>query len=399
MNKSLLSIALSIVSANAFATAAPDAPVSSTYHCFVPQYSVTQPTHTLSLWGSTTFAHVGFSKNNGGIATSLILGDSTNTHVQVLESRSGAGAAWQFSNGGYLGTNNRTDFDHTTLNPLINQGGGNARGYQWSIGVDLRSTATSVNQADWAQAYTDTVARYAPDLYPGQDKAVTVGTSPCEPYHEVTNPLLMFDLNSMDAYASTVQTSAGTATRLDWHFSQKSLFHHVIGTWDEFGTGHGFYLNRATARAYNLKMYLVRPDLTAPDAVIEVSPQDDFRLSAQDEWIVDIWAGPTHMINRDRFSHVAFIWTLPTGKKVGFAAPYKHGGVFRLEKTIYCTNPDDDQCGSISVGVGFPTYAAGSSTPMPFTYVSFPTDQIRRTSAVFWFGDFDQLTDIIVRDR
>ncbi len=399
MNKTLLLITVSLASTNAFATAAPNAPVSNALRCGIPQNSVVLPTHNLSLWGSSTFAHIGFSKDSGGIATSLILGDSTNTYVQVLESRSGAGAAWQFSAGGYLGTNNRTNFDQTTLNPLINQGGGNAKGYQWSIGVDLRSTATSINQADWAPAYTDTVARYAPPLFPGSTTAVTVGTSPCEPFHETTNPLLMFDQNSMDAYTSTVATSAGVATRLDWHFYQKSIFHNVIGTWDEFSTGHGLYLNRATARAYNLKMYFVRPDLNTPDAVIEVSPQNDFRLSAQDEWIAGNWAGPTHMIAGGRFSHVAFIWTLPTGKRVGFAVPYKNGGGFRLEKTTYCANPDDDQCGSISFGVTFPTYEVNSSTPLPFTYVSFPTGQIRRTSAVFWFGDFDQLTDIIIRDR
>ena len=328
---------------------------SSVLTCDYPWSAVPPETHGFSLNGNPVKVNLGYTSDFGGIGTKLELINSGSPHpINIIEARSGAGAAWQYTGMVY------TDSGEDLLN---NQASGNGAGYQWGYSNDLQinidGNTTSLTSSNWAKNPADT--------FDG------VPQFPC------VDPLTVptFDEGRPSVVSKTTPVSNGSVIEIESTYSLRSLTNQY---WKFYVPVHAFYLNRRTARDANLRMYII-----GRSSWIEgpIYPFDPFSIDHANKVTNPSWVYPTWQISSDT-KYTLFVWNI-FGLDIGILidSPY-FGPDIRLEANPYCQDIYNDACGAI----------AFFSKENIVEYASFPKDQTRSYSFHYTIGTIPQLQEI-----
>ncbi len=330
-------------------------PASPKLTCDYSFAAIPPVTKTIARSGSAAGVRIGFSEDFGAIATSFELVNPANgASVNVLESRSGAGSAWQY-------TGQATAYDGGGA--LINQAAGNSLGSQWGyqsvLNVNTSATGVTASAANWVPNPSDTL---------NGD-----GTSPCASQY----PPAVFDLGKPSMSVSDIATSLGTALNITSTYTLQSTIDQY---WKMYVPGEAIYMNRQVARDANLRMYILGPGWTEGP----IRPYYDNFTIAHATYVRPVPQWGVWMITAD-VQYTAFVWNVG-GKDVGVVLPGAKGSQ-RLVNNTYCSNEADYSCGSMDYG--FWEQLDQSS--------SYPNGAIRSYSFGYLVGSVPQLEAIIGR--
>ena len=171
--------------------------------------------------------------NFGGIGTGIAFTNpANNASANIIQTASGAGAAWQTSY-----------FVHDTANDrliVFNQAAGNDVGYQWGYS----NAVANLTETGWNPIWSD---HYHP-TFSKTGFASQVGTSPClgTGYH--------FDDGRGSIIATPIETPYGNVTHVTNAYQLKS---NTNQSWGFVGVDQSLYLNGVVAVQSNLQVILV----------------------------------------------------------------------------------------------------------------------------------------------
>lgn len=337
--------------ASAHAAPASNAPTSTTLTCNYPMWNNPGVSDRISNTGTSVKVDIGVNRNLGGVGAELTLTNRANPNpVNILEARSAGGAGWQF-----------TSFLHTyDGNQLIfNQAAGNSIGSQWGYAQSFVNGGSYLNATNWAPNYSDT--------FNG------VGQSPCAP----TARTVVFDDGALDIGTGLFSSAYGSGISVTHAYSLRS---RVNQYWQMYMPLHALYLNRAIARAGSMRFYIIG---NTGWRYGPVYPFNDFTLPSTYASSGPDGLGNTSWQITTSASRVVMVWNI-WGQDVGISIPLVNGGTLRLAKTIYCTNPASDSCGSIDWQT--------NSRWVP--NASFPAGSVRQYSYTYYFGTLQQLAAV-----
>ena len=299
--------------------------------------------------GSDVTSVVGMSSEIAGIGSrfQLVNNDYPTSYVDILETRSGAGAAWQNSSLIY------TEDAGIIVN---NQSAGNSVGYQWGFGNYLSSDGQSIQSKQWDPIWSDHI-----------HDVPKSGTSPC------LDTGYQFDVGKPDIFGYKVSTSYGDAIAWVYTYTYKS---QVDQYWSNWAVEQALYLDRGVARDSNLRLYLVSNSSKQGPLYI----YDTFSIPGA---ICEQYTNGSYC-NAGAYDYAVLVWNV-YGLDIGVAIPnLKYGTSVVLEKKPYCSDVNNDLCGNIS----FHTWAARENN------FSFPKDSIKSVSTSYYVGTLDQLEDL-----
>lgn len=340
------------------------APIGSQLTCSFPIAAVPPTTHSLQLSGTSAGLFLGVSAPFGGIGTSLSLQSLTPPHasLDVLEARSGAGAGFQFADW-ILAPNG--------VSLLTNQSAGNARNAQWGLAQSFsQPSSSSLLAVDWAPRYTDTWT---------QPNGSSVGTTPCEPFDSGLNPSVAFNAGAVDWTAQVLPTAAGSAVHLSACYSQMSLANQY---WAFYRPWYAQYFSRRIASEHDLRVYLGGPTWSEGPirpqhpgfSVLHGSRDGNATPSGMWDW----WnlASDTQ--------YILLVWRVGNND-LGVAVSLQGEGAWlRMEETIYCDDPGNQDCGSIDIAT------VGPGTPN----ASFPVGSLRTHCQSYHMGSPAELASL-----
>ena len=169
--------------------------------------------------------------NFGGIGTVLSFTNASNgASANVIEARSGTGAAWQTSY--YL-------YDSASDTFIVfNQNAGNSIGYQWGYS----NAVENLTESSWEPLISDAVTTQWSSNTPNP-----ISTSPC------ANSGYKFDEGRGSFVATPIETPSGIVTHVINSFDLKSL---EAQHWSFEDVEQALYLNKQVAISNNLRIYL-----------------------------------------------------------------------------------------------------------------------------------------------
>ncbi|GEM_PF-3087554 len=325
--------------------------------CNYPGSDKIPTSHTISLSGTKVSVNLGFSDKFAGIGSKFeIVNNEKPTPVDILETRSGAGAAWQYTSMIY--PSDKKDI-------LINQGAGNGKGYQWGYKNELKVEQGDGTKRIYSSDYVPNVI----DSYNGKP------ASPCEPFDPVENNAVAFYEGRPEITISKIPAGNEQAIKIENSYQLKSV---TDQNWKVFLPVHAFYMSRAVARAHNLRFYYGK---NGGSVYGPYKPYDEMTglagANPVNHPLGTVWQIPADM------DYGIFVWTVE-GKDIAVAIPLRqYGSSLRLEKTIYCQDPNNDACGSIDYifndkildNAQFPK---NSEQKYTFTYIVGTVDELEK---------------------
>lgn len=264
---------------------------------------------------------VRLSKELSGIGVGLLLNG-----LNVLSSRSAAGAGWQTS---YLVRAPNTDDVF-----VFNQAAGNSTPFAWGYG---NTFLNSLNDPQKRLVADDWNPLYADHMHPNGDFGNSVALAPVPPgYWSATVadglPVMEF---------SKISVSSGDVVKIVNTYFQAATADQV---WDWFALEQAFYLDRQVASWGGLRAYLCDsddqiyvvpldgPDLYVPSAIVNESiPNESYKI-------------------KNSIKYVVFVWNI-FGKDVGIVVdvPDGFGGAhLNVDRTVFGSDPNDYTNGNIS---------------------------------------------------
>lgn len=291
-------------------------PVDLSLTCGTGHNTALPVTDAWSISGSNVSARVGVNRNFGGIGVELTLSGTSqiSNGINVVESRSGAGAGWQTS---YWGLDVPTNHIY-----VMNQASGNSTNSQWGFHNGFANMAQTL----WNVLPSD---HYSPD---GTFGDTSIGTSPCN------NNATSFDYGKLAFELGRRSTSVGTAVSIK---NQYALHAKIAQNFSRWGLEQALYLNSKVARDNNLRAYFVGKNGWKEGPI---SLWKDFSISHGsgscesnkcDYGITDV-------------AYAVLVWNI-NGVDVGVAIPSTKGMIVSMGKTEYCTNSADITCGNIAI--------------------------------------------------
>jgi len=275
-------------------------------------------THSKTVEGSEVVVRLGISADFGGVGVVFELArkrqdGSVGAAVNILEARSAAGCGWQTSYGFTY-----TDAAGHARSAVFNQAAGNSTPYQWGYGNDYFELAAF----HWNPAVSD---------------HTEVGP---------TNPFdgsgVWVDDGKLHIGTGTIDTGPGHAVAIT---NQYALRAHEDQTWEWWYAEQALYLNKAVARACNLRVYLRGAHGAWTEGAI--LPYKDFEVKNSDQSSV----GPLERGFRTKpLDYAVFVWKIEDTDIGIVIVPPGTGGYGHLNasKSVYdTTHRELDTSGSI----------------------------------------------------
>lgn len=323
------------------------AAVSTDLRCNIPFSKPLTSTVKAGAIGGAVTSVVGIDAETAGIGATFELKNNASPHyVNVLETRSGAGAAWQTSslvwdNPGGVGI------------MVFNQSAGNSVGSQWAYTTKaVAKGAHDIETALFTPVYSDHIHE-KPE-----------GHSPCN------NSGFLFDEMKQDIFGHKVPTPHGSAILWQNVVTYRS---RVNQSWPRWTAEQAFYLSRSIARAGDLRVYLVRGKTV--DGPIRPY-KAGFTIPG-----ATCLGGAGTFCNTLAYDFGVLVWNIH-GLDVGVAIePLSNGVSLNLEESVYCAKPADDSCGNINFHAWFPRtepakFAAGAVRTMHKNYFVGTLEQL-----------------------
>ncbi|MGO8880166.1 MAG: hypothetical protein ACLPVO_00400 [Desulfomonilaceae bacterium] len=275
-------------------------------------------THSKTVKGSDVVVHLGITGEFGGVGVAFELASirsdgSVGAAVNILEARSAAGCGWQTS----YGFNYTDKHKHSHL-AIFNQAAGNSTPYQWGYGNDYCELAAY----HWNPVVSDHT-----ELGP-------------------TNPFdgsgVWVDDGKLHIGTGTIDTGAGHVVAIT---NQYSLRAHEKQTWDWWYAEQAFYLNKAIARSYDLRVHLHG----AHDDWVEgpIRPYEDYEVKNSVQSCV---CPNSRKFRTKPLDYAVFVWTIEDTDIAIAIQPPGPGcyGHLNASKDIYDqAHPELDTSGSI----------------------------------------------------
>jgi hypothetical protein len=326
--------------------------------CHVDWLSALPTTQQVGLSGSSVSSQVGVNDSFGGIGTlfSLINNQVPQYPVNILDTRSGGGAAWQWSS-------LVTDWPGGAGTIIANQAAGNSIGYQWGESSSIWTAGASIGSYTWNTLFADSAT------------ASSGGLSPCNSGNDYS-----FDYGSPSITGNTVSTADGDAILWQNNYTFDS---QVNQNWPAWSAINGFYFPRQIARQANLRVYLISGGVqTGP-----ILPYDHFTFQGASCSISQAFPGisGSSCTFTQNYDYVVLVWNI-FGQDIGIAIPnVPAGSGIGLEDSIYCSDSSNDACGSIFL---LESVWRSNGT------VSFPIGTQRSYSINYYVGNPQQLADL-----
>ncbi len=313
---------------------AQDAPNSPRLTCSFPGGDGLSATDEVDFEGAGVEVRLGVTRQFGGIAVSMILANpnAPGSTLDLIEARSGGGAAWQTSVQTGDGANDRI------VN--YNQSAGNsARNWGFEGKFQVSSEGGAV-QKGWLPIWSDDYR------FPMRLDAPDYRTSPClPPAPQPGGTTTGFQLGEgRDSITpSHVDVAGVKALRLTNAYSVRSA---VDQDWAWYAVDQALYMHRSAVRQGDLRVYVAqegRPVL-GPIA-LESAPPEALRPQLRnvfggfDDWSLAAW--PT--------KYVVLAFTVG-GEDIGIAVHMDDNrpfmGFLRYRPHLACRR-DSDQCGNV----------------------------------------------------
>ena len=293
---------------------------------------------------------VSLDANFGGIGTGLTITNTGNgTSVNVVENRSGAGAAWQTSY--YLYDQSSDTF------VIFNQAAGNNVPSQWGYS----NSVANLTEANWVPMFSTSYTTN----YSNPDGGTTVATTPCN------NTGFEFDQGRGEINVTPLETSSGLVAHITNNFDVKSN-ENQAWTWED--AEQALYLSMSVASSNNLRIYLIGPNWTEGPLL----PSAPFTIQHAVSQCTP--SGCSNFIN-SAFSYMLLVWNVG-GQDFGLAIT-NQGLDAQIDNsfTTYCSNASNPSCGSIDIH----NWVSRQNN------VSIPTGEVRSFRNEYYAGTLPQL--------
>ncbi len=298
--------------------------------------------------GTNVTSVVGVDTKFGGVGAKfeLLNQSSPGNYVNVIESRSGAGAGWQTSMlvkdaPGGVGT------------IVFNQAAGNSTPTQWGYANTYGTNGSNLYALGWNPVSSDHI------------HATSVVHSPCIPNGYV------FDDGAVDILGSKVATPHGNALVWKNEYRYRS---RVAQSWPSVSVEQALYLSRTVARNGNLRLYLRR-------GTVQHGPFKPFDAFSIPGAICNQTNG-SHC-NTLRYDYALFVWNI-FGRDIGVAIPDLNQVSMNLETRTYCADAANDSCGNINFHSWVKNGGADTTT----------VGEVRAYSQRYYVGTLSQLADL-----
>ncbi len=294
-------------------------PQDATLTCNTESSAALPTTDSWMINGTNVGVRLGVNRNFGGIGVELsLINQSVPANaVNVIESRSGAGAGWQTSYWAHDVATNRL--------VVINQAAGNSAGMQWG----MHNSFLGMNASSWNLLNSD---HYYPS---GTFDHSKIATSPC------SGTSYAFDYGKLALDLSKRVTTAGTAIQIS---NQYTLHAKVTQNFSEWALEQAFYLDRKVAFDHNLRVYLHGRSGWSEGPIL---PWKDFSVvhgsgscnTSKCEYAVST-----------DIAYGVFVWNI-NGRDIGIVVPANTAGGFILgvDKLPYCGDSTNLRCGNIAL--------------------------------------------------
>lgn len=329
--------------------------------CFYDHNAIPPITKREVFSGDGISLGLGISEPFGGIIVSyeLINNKVPIKPLNILEARSGAGAANQFSD-------QMTTYDNHSL--LSNQGVGNAVGYQWGYNQKLvRTTQGSTvvfTSSNYIPMYTDTFD--------------SKGTSPCTEYNQASNNFQLLNNIKSDMIIEKVATGkTGNVIKLTRTYSVKAIYNQY---WKIYVPTNATYLSLPAAKEGQLRIYYGMGNSTVigPLDPTKSLPEPKGFTLVNNASFGPVLQSPTNT------KYAIFMYKV-SGVDIGVAfVPINDGASLRLAKSVYCTDTRNPHCGAIDFIVNRKVVSDAS----------FTKDSIQRYTYVNYIGTRAQLAGL-----
>jgi hypothetical protein len=267
--------------------------------------------------GTNVSARVGINRNFGGIGVELTLSDSNEptSAVNVVESRSGAGAGWQTSYWVNDPASNRLI--------VMNQAAGNSVGSQWGV----HNSFSGMVESRWNPLNSDHYNTLG-------IKNSAIGTSPC------SGTGYTFDDGKLLLNFLYRGTTAGTTILIS---NQYALHAKTNQSFREWALEQAFYLSKQVAFDHNLRVYFHGRSGWNEGPIL---PWKNFSIlhgtgSCGAEKC-------EYAVNSD-VAYGVLVWKIG-GRDIGVVIPANAAGgvILLMEKITYCGDSTNIRCGNIS---------------------------------------------------
>ncbi|RKH51740.1 hypothetical protein D7W81_40325 [Corallococcus aberystwythensis] len=287
--------------------------------CNVPFNDAPPATLNAGLIASQVTSVVGLSDTMGGIGVKLELVNNQypTQYVNVVESRSAAGAGWQTSYivGDWPGG----------VNPIVfNQAAGNSLGGQWGYTNSYAATASAIHALDWNPLVSDHLMGALPPIT----------FSPC------SGTGYVFDDGQAHITGTLLGTSAGSV--IQWTHAY-SLRARMAQTWPWVRAEQALYLQKSVAAMGDLRIYLKKGSTVHGP----IRPVNRFTIPDAD-------CNPNYPgsgCNAFGYNYAILVWNI-FGTDVGILIRNLEAGIsLNMEETTYCQDATDLTCGNINFHV------------------------------------------------
>lgn len=326
-------------------------------------------TDTVAVSGSPASISVGINRDIGGVVVNFSLVNNAYPQwpIDLLEARSSAGAAWQFTS-----LADRPSDPSNILGYVANQAAGNCTGHQWGYQNNFTGYSSVlhsyVNAIDWSP---NASCSYDWISSSGLDRG-SRSTSPC-----LDDPApIVFDDGALDLAAQVVSTLHGQAILLSNAYTLRA---RSPQSWANWWSWQALYFNRTTARAADLRLYLVSRTGWQEGPIYPYKPFSILHSDRDENY-------PKTVYLRD-LAYSVWVWNI-FGLDIGVVVLHPQmpdgepSAALRLATMEYCLNPCDETCGSFDFEVRFPRAT------------SFSQGQVRTYQVDTVVGTLPQLADL-----
>ncbi|WP_284948315.1 hypothetical protein [Acidisoma cladoniae] len=282
------------------------------------------PTDALTFKGSDAWVNVGLDRTIGGVivALNLINPSASDLPMNVIDSRSAGGAAWQVSMGGVDARSGETRH--------FNQAAGNSArvwGYEAPLSVVPNF---GFQQLSWLPLYSND---YRPS---GSDPSAEINTSPCY------GSGILFGEGRLNFLAEKLLVDNGSHI-IRLHF-QYSVRHQISTVWKRFQFDYGMYFSPDNRK---LKVYFSGRDRS----IGPLYPYFDLSQTPHDQVRNIVCRDGDCMVATKPISYVVLVWTV-RGEDIAIAihlpnVAKKFDGFLRFRPHVTCV--DGTKCGGVQL--------------------------------------------------
>jgi hypothetical protein len=333
--------------------------------CDYPHTADPGVSHQITATGSQIGVTYGVNQTFGMVGTSFALTEnSSGKTIELCEARSAAGAGWQHSE-------IITSYEDNDL--IFNQAAGNAVGYQWGYRTTIRRhqkpSLASMKATRWLPCYSDTINGNP--------------VSPC------TDGSARFNRCVINVTAASFSIAGrGQCVNLTHKTTYKA---NISQNWKRHFSMHAYYMKRKEARAADMAIFMKGADGWQAGPIFPCdrwTASDLMDLNGVKRGTYDTppWGGSWSTINPD-VEQITVLVTIGNTRAGWGIKNLPSGLSIRMAETVYGSNPNDDEDGSIDIITFWPpedhvAWRAGAERSYEQTLCIGTRDQLQALG--FW---------------